>query len=87
MYAALHISYMLYLQSLEVIKSASEQIQQNKNFAKILELVLVMGNELNKATNKPLASAFKVSSLIQVSLEVILPASLGGKLCKIYVIY
>ena len=69
-----------------MIKSASEQIQQNKNFAKILELVLVMGNELNKATNKPLASAFKVSSLIQVSLEeVILPTSVGGKLCKVCV--
>ncbi|XP_067936852.1 delphilin-like [Watersipora subatra] len=51
---------------LHVIKEASEQIRQSKSFAKILELVLAMGNQLNKATNAPPAAAFKVSSLAQL---------------------
>lgn len=54
------------LQNLVVIKEASEQILQSRAFAKILELVLAMGNQLNKASDKPTASAFKVTSLNQV---------------------
>lgn len=50
-----------------MINAASDQVKESKSFAKIVEIVLAMGNELNKATNKPAASAFKVSFLCKVS--------------------
>lgn len=59
--------HMILFQQLSIIKSAAEQIKSSRTLAKILELVLAMGNQLNKATNRPSATAFRVSFLTQVS--------------------
>ena len=53
-------------QSLSLIGEASDQVKNSRLFARILKIVLAMGNELDKANNRPVASAFRVTFLSQV---------------------
>ena len=48
---------------LGVILSAATQLCESKKFVRLLEIILIIGNYMNKATKKPAACGFKMSSL------------------------
>lgn len=49
--------------------SACEEVQKSKKLAKILELILLMGNYMNSGSRNGQAFAFEISFLPKVSLH------------------
>ncbi|KAL7719840.1 Formin 2 family protein [Entamoeba marina] len=53
--------------NVDKLLKASQCLKDSKKFTTLLEVILVIGNFMNKATNKPLACGFKMSALSKLA--------------------
>lgn len=57
------------MQQIVAANAACEEVMKSKKFAKILELILLMGNYMNSGSRNEAAFGFEISYLPKVSMK------------------
>ena len=59
--------HFIYLQDVVAATAGLEEVKQSGKFAKILELILLMGNYMNSGSKKAQSVGFQINYLTQVT--------------------